>query len=176
MAFAHRDQAGATRSCPEAERNIATLIEHFRAKNLPIFHIWHNSTEPGSPFRPGTPGNMVQPFSAPVAGETVITKQVNSAFIGTDLEDRLRSAGISRLIITGATANHCTETTTRMAGNLGFDAIYVADGVWAYGQTGPDGVEHSPEAVHSMTIANLDGEFATVMTAEEVVGLIQKHL
>ncbi|MCP5086519.1 MAG: cysteine hydrolase [Rhodobacteraceae bacterium] len=169
MAFAHRDQADAARSCPEAEQNIATLLTAFREKDLPVFHIWHNSTESSSPFRPGEPGNPVQTFAAPEPGEIVITKQVNSAFIGTDLEEQLRERGITRLIITGATANHCTETTTRTAGNLGFDAIYVSDGVWAYGQRGPDGVVHSPQAVHSMTLANLDGEFARVMTAEEVL-------
>ena len=52
----------------------------------------------------------------------VIVKRVNSAFIGTDLEGRLRAAGIETVVICGATTNHCVETTTRMAGNLGFDA------------------------------------------------------
>ncbi len=172
MAFAHRDQTGAARSCPEAEQNIATLLAHFREKVLPVFHIWHHSLESGSPFCADLPGAEVQPFVQPVAGETVITKHVNSAFIGTDLEAQLRQRGITRLVITGATANHCTETTTRMAGNLGFDATYVTDGVWAYGQTGPDGVAHSADAVHSMTIANLDGEFATVMSADDVLALL----
>jgi len=33
------------------------------------------------------------------------------------------------MVVCDATANQCVESTTRMAGNLGFDALYVADGV-----------------------------------------------
>ncbi|GAC1399362.1 MAG: hypothetical protein NVSMB49_09420 [Ktedonobacteraceae bacterium] len=52
---------------------------------------------------------------------------MNSAFIGTDLEERLRRDGIAMLVITGLTTNHCGETTTHMAGNLGFDTYFVSE-------------------------------------------------
>jgi len=57
---------------------------------------------------------------------------VNSAFIGTDLEKRLRTTDIKTLVICGATTNHRVETATRMAGNLGLDARLVRDATWTF--------------------------------------------
>ena len=56
-------------------------------------------------------------------GETVIAKRTNSAFIGTDLESRLRAAGVETLIVAGVITNNSVEATVRMAGNLGFDDV-----------------------------------------------------
>lgn len=50
--------------------------------------------------------------------------------------------------------------------------LYASDAVWAYGATGPDGVEHTPEEVHSMTLCNIDGEFGRVVTTEEILDVV----
>lgn len=169
MAFVHFAQNGVPRSEPDAEANIAKLLNAFRIAGLKTCHIHHHSLEDGSPFAADLPGAEVQGFARPMDGEAVYIKHVNSSFIGTNLEQDLREQGITQLILCGGTANHCVETTTRMAGNLGFDTYYVADGVWAYGHTGPDGKTHTPEEVHSMSISNLHGEFATVIKTNEVL-------
>jgi len=172
-AFSFRDATGGVRSCPQAEQNIAALLTAFRALGGHVIHIHHHSTEADSAFRAGQAGCAPQPFAAPIEGEAVVIKHVNSAFIGTGLEADLRKAGINQLVICGATANHCVETTTRMAGNLGFDVLYASDAVWAYEATGPDGVVHSAEQVHSMSLCNLDGEFAKVMKTMQVLEFIK---
>jgi nicotinamidase-related amidase len=97
---------------------------------------------------------------------------VNSAFIGTDLEARLRAAGIRTAVICGATTNQCVETTTRMAGNLGFDAWLVRDATWTFDRTGPDGDEHSAEDIHAMTLANLNDEFARIVKTADVIAAL----
>ncbi len=99
----------------------------------------------------------------------MIVKRVNSAFIGTDLEARLRAAGIGTLVICGATTNHCVETTTRMAGNLGFDPWLVRDATWTFDRIGPDGDRHPAADVHAMTLANLHQEFARIVTTSDII-------
>lgn len=172
MGFVHRDATGDARSCPQAEQNISTLLTVFRAEQRPIIHVHHHSLQDGSFFSQGTTGCDAQPFAAPQSLEPVVIKNVNSGFIGTDLEQQLIELGRPKVFICGATANHCVETTTRMAGNLGFDVVYISDAVWAYGEAGPDGQVHSPEQVHSMSLANLDGEFATVLSTAEAQTLL----
>ncbi|MGL4314908.1 MAG: isochorismatase family protein, partial [Sphingomonas sp.] len=71
-----------------------------------------------------------------------------------------------------ATTNHCVETTTRMAGNLGFDAQLVRDATWTFDRIGPDGELHAAEDIHAMTLSNLNGEFARIVTAQDVVAAL----
>lgn len=169
MGFVHRDAAGIPRSCPQAEQNIGVLLTAFRAGEGTVIHIHHHTMEEKSVFRADLPGGAVQPFAQPVDGEAVVIKRVNSGFIGTNLEADLRDAGINRLVMCGGVANFCVETTARMGGNLGFDVLYASDATWAYGSTGPDGNVHTPEEVHSMTLANIDGEFAQVLTTAQIL-------
>jgi nicotinamidase-related amidase len=166
-AFDEWEAAGKRRNNPQAVARIADLLSAFRDCRAPIFHIRHQGTRPNSSFLPGSSGFAVRHEAREREGETVIVKKVNSAFIGTDLEQRLRAQNIERLVICGATTNHCAETTTRMAGNLGFDARLVRDATWTFDRVGPDGDAHSAQAIHAMTLANLNGEFCRIVTTAE---------
>jgi nicotinamidase-related amidase len=171
-AFDEWEAAGKRRNNPDAVARIADLLQAFRARGAPVFHIRHEGTRPNSSFRPEASGYAVKNEARERPGEPVVVKRVNSAFIGTDLEMRLRAAGITTLVICGATTNHCVETTTRMAGNLGFDARLVRDATWTFDRIGPDGDAHSAEEIHAMTLANLNGEFARIVrTAEAIAAL-----
>ena len=168
-AFDEWEAAGKRRNNPQAVARIVDLLNAFRDHGAPILHIRHEGTRPNSSFLPGGTDYPVKHEAREMAEEPVIIKRVNSAFIGTDLEDRLRAADIRTLVICGATTNHCVETTTRMAGNLGFDARLVRDATWTFDRIGPDGDAHSAEDIHAMTLANLNGEFARIVSAAEAI-------
>ena len=168
-AFDEWEAAGKRRNNPDAVARIVDLLAAFRASGAPIVHVRHEGTKPNSTFLPSHTGYAVKDEAREQAGEPVIVKRVNSAFIGTDLERRLRGDDIATLVICGATTNHCVETTTRMAGNLGFDACLVRDATWTFDRIGPDGDRHSAEEIHAMTLSNLNGEFARIVTTNEVV-------
>jgi nicotinamidase-related amidase len=172
-AFDEWEAAGKRRNNPEAVARIVELLSAFRDSGTPIFHIRHQGTRPNSSFAPASTGYPVKHEAREIGGEPVIVKRVNSAFIGTDLENRLRAADIKTLVICGATTNHCVETTTRMAGNLGFDARLVRDATWTFDRVGPDGDAYSAEDIHAMTLANLNGEFARIVSASEVIAALE---
>src|SRR6201989_954347 len=172
-AFDEWEAAGKRRNNPDAVARIVDLLTAFRERRAPIFHIRHQGMRPTSSFLPDGAGYPVKDEARERDGEPVIVKRVNSAFIGTDLESRLRAADIRSLVICGATTNHCVETTTRMAGNLGFDTCLVRDATWTFDRIGPDGDAHTAEAIPAMTLANLNGKVARMGTAREAAAALK---
>ncbi len=158
------------RNNPHAEATMGDLLKHWRRAGRPVFHVQHMSNEPGSPLRPGVPGNAIKPVVAPAPGEPVLTKTVNSGFIGTDLEARLRASGITEVVLAGITTDHCVSTTARMAANLGFRTFVVSDATFTHDRTGPDGTTIPAGVVHRVELATLHGEFATVVRSAELLG------
>jgi len=152
------------RNNPETEANIARLLASWRKAGRPIFHIRHDSTEPQSAYRPGQPGNDFKAEALPLPGETVVAKRTNSAFIGTDLESRLRGTGIQALVVAGVITNNSVEATVRMAGNLGFATYLLEDACFTFARRDHRGRLRSADEVHAMSLANLAGEYCTVMT------------
>jgi nicotinamidase-related amidase len=161
------------RNNPGAEANIAALLSAWRATERPIYHVRHDSTEPNSTYRPGQPLHEFKPEAQPLAGETVIAKRTNSAFIGTDLEARLHAAGQTVLVIAGVITNNSIEATARMAGNLGFITYVVEDAVFTFGRKDWAGTWRTAQEVHAMSLANLHGEYATILTTAEVLARLE---
>lgn len=164
---------GGDRSTPDFETNVSRLLAAAREAGHPVVNIKHNSTNPKSPLRPGQPGNDFKSEAVPVPGEPVVEKIVNSAFIGTGLEDRLHGMGAGHLIIFGLTTEHCVSTTTRMAGNLGFKVSLVGDATAAFPTVAPDGTKIDAETHHRVHLAALDREFAKVISTDEAVALLR---
>lgn len=212
--FRHPTHWGPSRSTPECESNIALLLSAARAHNkkltanqdaaaaaaaaapeITICHVHHHSIHPTSLLHPSAQVEVdgvsvkavdPEPFAAPQPGEAVFVKDVNSAFIGTDLEAFLRSREVRQLVIVGLTTDHCVSTSTRMASNLrvvavrrqrddahGGDAgewvdegdiVLVGDACATYAKGGFDA-----ETVHRVSLASLDGEFAQVESTRRVL-------
>jgi nicotinamidase-related amidase len=140
------------RNNPGAEQNIARLLAAWRREQRPIIHIRHDSTFLASAYRPGQEGNEFKNEVAPAAGETIVPKQTNCAFIGTGLERQLRDSGVDR-----------------MAGNLGFKTVLVADACFTFARRDFHGRLRTADEVHSMSLANLDGEYCTVLDTVAVL-------
>ena len=165
---AFNDPSWGQRNNVNAESNIAALLAEFRATQRPIIHVQHRSQRPDSLFHPDHPGFKVKPEAEPMRDEPVIYKNVNSSFIGTDLEERLRKIGATTLVICGITTDHCVSTTTRMAGNFGFDTYFVGDATATFERRGPDGRHFSAQEMYDTALASLHGEFATVVSTDAV--------
>ena len=170
------DPGQGARNNPDAERRIAELLAAWRAAGKPVIHVQHMSTEPQSKLRPGLPGNAIKEEALPIAGEPLFQKNVNSAFIGTDLESYLRAKGIQSLVVVGLTTAHCISTSVRMAANLGFDVTVVADATATHARRAVDGTTYSPELIHNVELAALKDEFATIRNTRELLAEVDESL
>jgi len=160
------DPSWGERNNPDAERNVARAIEAWRERGAPLIHVRH---EGEGLFAPGSKSAEFKPEALPLAQEPVLTKDVNSAFIGTDLEERLRADGARNVAIVGLTTDHCVSTTVRMAANLGFETWVLEDATATYERRTPDGELIAAETMHRTALASLHDEFAEVLGTDEAL-------
>ncbi|AOC93358.1 Streptothricin hydrolase [Flavobacterium anhuiense] len=163
---------GGDRNNVTAEEKAGELLEIWRNKKLPIFHIQHCSSNPNSILNETNPGNEFQNVVKPLEGEIIIKKNVNSAFIGTNLKELIDNAEITNLVIVGLTTDHCVSTTTRMAGNFGYNVYLVSDATATFNKKGLNGEEFSAELIHQTALASLNEEFAQVVDSEFIKEII----
>ncbi|WP_309867977.1 cysteine hydrolase family protein [Bacillus sp. SLBN-46] len=156
------------RNNPNAEEKMAQLLTHWRKINRPVIHVQHIS----NPSLAHHPGRDIKEIVAPLPEEPVIVKNVNSAFIGTNLEAYLRESEIETLVIVGLTTDHCVSTTTRMAKNLGFTPFIVSDAIATFERVSYDGKLYSAEEIHNLALVSLHEEFGTVIDADGVLELL----
>jgi nicotinamidase-related amidase len=160
---------GDDRNNPDAEEKMAALLAHWRERKWPVFHVRHASTNPKSTYRSGQPLFEFKKEVTPIDGEEIVEKSTNSAFIGTNLEERLRSQKIEQVVIAGVITNNSVEATTRMSGNLGFETFVASDATATFGRNDFAGRWRTAEEVHAMSLANLEGEYATVLSTEAIL-------
>jgi nicotinamidase-related amidase len=151
------------RNNPDAEANVGKLLHRWRAQRWPVWHVRHDSTKPASHYWPGQPGNDFKPEANSQPGKPIIPKRTNSAFISTDLEQRLQAGGHAAVVVAGVITNNSVEATVRTAGNLGFLTWFGADACFTFGRSDWNGTSRSTEEVHAMSLANLHGEYCTVV-------------
>lgn len=165
---AFNDVSWGERSNQTAESHIAELITLFRQNEIDVIHIKHQSNNPESLFYPEHITSEFKSEATPLKNELVLTKTVNSAFIGTNLEEILHEKGITNIYIVGLTIPHCISTTTRMAANLGFKCYLVEDATASFELIGHTGIKYSANEVQELTVVTLNEEFAEILSTSQV--------
>ncbi|MFP2995086.1 cysteine hydrolase family protein [Spongiivirga sp. MCCC 1A20706] len=161
------DFYGGNRNNLSAEVNAGMILAAFRKNQLPVFHIQHSSINEKSPLFATKPGFLIKNEVKPLENEPVFVKSVNSAFIGTPLENELKKRGIQTIVIVGLTTNHCISTSVRMGANLGFNIILVEDACAAFDMVGVNNQKFDAELMHQTALASLKDEFASVVTSKK---------
>ncbi|MBI6702175.1 cysteine hydrolase family protein [Pseudomonas viridiflava] len=157
------------RNNPQAEARMSELLSAWREAGRPVIHVRHFSTSPSSVFWPEQSGVEYQPAFVPQADERELSKQVPDAFCGSFLEMWLRSDGIRQMVIAGVVTNNSVESTARSGGNLGFEVIVAHDACFTFDQADFFGTPRTAEDVHAMSLANLHGEYATVLSTAQIL-------
>lgn len=124
---------------------IKDVLDKFRAKNLPVFHIIRVHRNDGSdveinrqelfrnhPFAvEGSYGAAVVNELTPLPGEYVVPKVRMSAFIGTELDLMLRNLRVTEIFITGIQTPNCIRTTVFDAVAYNYPVTVIEDAVGA---------------------------------------------
>jgi nicotinamidase-related amidase len=156
----------------EVDANGLALLAAWRGAERPIIHVRHDSVQHGSTLAPGMAGNAFRPGFAPQGEEPLIAKSVNSAFIGTDLDARLKELGAEHVVTFGISTDMCVSTTVRMGANLGWDMILVPDACDCFDLPCPYGGDWiSAEQVQAAHVATLAYEFCRIMKTAELAGV-----
>ncbi|MFB9441341.1 cysteine hydrolase family protein [Streptomyces showdoensis] len=164
------------RDNPDAEGNIAALIDRWQETGRPVVFVRHDSVRDGSPLKAGTEGNAFKDFVEERRGkgrgrELLVTKHVNSAFYGQpSLDVWLTGEDVAQIVVVGIQTNMCNETTARMGGNLGFDVVFALDAMHTFDLAGPFGWTQTAEELTRATAVSLHGgQFARVVSTEDVL-------
>ena len=171
-AFLEKDYPGLIRNNENAEFICGKILKKWRTLDLPIIHVRHSSSNPESKLHKSRPGFEFNDYVTPLETEMVLTKEVNSAFIGTNLENILIKSHIDTLVIVGMTTNHCISTTVRMSGNLGFDTYLISDSTACYNTKGMNGEIIDCNTIYNSALASLQEEFATVIDSNELFDIL----
>jgi len=150
----------------EAADGAAELLGRFRDSGLPVFHVRHESIQPGATFfLPDTTGADIHRRVTPAPNEAVITKHFPNSFRDTGLKDRLDAAGVERVVICGAMSHMCIDATTRAAADLGFSCTVIADACATRDQAF-NGVPVPAAQVHAAFMAALAAAYAEVLVLD----------
>jgi len=109
-------------------------------------------------YRPAQPGHEFKPEAAPLPGETVIAKRACARRITPRWSSRESSPIIPSV-----------EATVRMAGNLGF-RTFLEDATFTFGRRDWNGTRRTAEEVHAISLANMHGEYCTVVRTGDLFG------
>jgi len=153
----------------QAAAQARKVLDAFRAKRMPVFHVRH---VPASVAivdgEPADPQYRIRPEVQPAAGEPVISKRFANSFRETDLLERLRQRGVTRLVLVGMQTHMCVEAASRAATDLGFDVVVVHDACATRplefgGRTVP------ADLVHAAALAAMKGTYGRVVSVDELV-------
>lgn len=156
------------RNNPGAEDAMERVLGGFRRSGLGVIHVRHESPHPKSLFYRGRGTFGFDEKVMPLPGEMVITKNTNSAFIGTGLEEILHSLDDPEVYIAGLVTDHCVSSSARMSGNLGFETFVIDDACATFERKSREGNAIPPETVHAVNLSSIDREFARVMSSSEL--------
>ncbi len=157
------------RNNPGAEAEILSMLSLWREMHWPIFHVKHKSKQRESVFWPEQEGFEFKEGFQPLTGEKVIEKNVPCAFVNNSLENELRNLGINEVIVVGVATNNSIEATARTGGNLGYKVYVVENACFTFAKRDYFGTARSAEEVHAMSLANLHGEYATVINSKQLL-------
>lgn len=158
-------------SNPDVVEDVNRLVLAARDGGHPVVWVLHSEPGSGTPFDPASGYVRLMDGLVPAEREPVLTKTSRNVFTTTDLTRRLVAAGVGRVVVAGIQTEQCCETTTRLAADLGYQAVFVTEATATFPITRPDtGAVLGVDEVVERTEFALAGRFARISTIEDAFG------
>ena len=150
------------------EKNVAALIEAYRAAELPVVFFLHTDSDEG--FATDSPYFKLMDFIRPRLGEPVFTKNTRNCFTSTPLQPYLLEKSVRRVTIAGIQMEQCCETTARVAADLGYAVDFVTEATMTFPIPNWDkpGEELAVEAILERTEYALRRRFARIVSVAQI--------
>ncbi|BBX01267.1 cysteine hydrolase [Mycolicibacterium moriokaense] len=140
----------------------AVLLDRARRAGTPVIHIQHDDG-PGSLYDVEGESGAIVAQVAPRDGERVVIKNYPNAFVETDLDEILKAANASNLVLAGFMTHMCVNSTARGAFNLGYSPTVVASATATRALPGVGGQTVPANVLQSASLAALSDLFAVVV-------------
>ena len=151
-------------------RNAVALAEAFRREKLPVVLVNVDGAPPGRAERSFSLGQLPAGWSDLIPelnrqpGDHVVTKQTRGAFTNTGLEQYLRQAGVTQVIVVGVATSSGVESTARQAHELGFHVVLVIDAM----------TDTDAEAHHN-SVTRIFPKMSETGTTQQLLDLLAKR-
>ncbi len=153
----------------QAAAKAQLLLEYFRKRGLPVFHVQHISVKSDSSFfLPETEGVKINSLVSPKSEEMVLVKHAPNAFLNTGLEQLLHAQNIERLVICGMMSHMCVDSTVRAAKDAGFSVLLPEDACTTKDLNWGGNPIPAP-TVHQAFMAALSGSFAQIIETKDLL-------
>jgi nicotinamidase-related amidase len=146
----------------------ATLAEAFRARGLPVVLVNVAGGAPGRTEQPRGPREFPPGWTDLIPAlnrqpqDHAVTKHTPGAFTNTDVENHLRSLGVTQVVIAGVATSNGVEVTARQAYELGFNVTLAADAM----------TDLNADA-HSYSITRVFPRIGEMGTTQEIIQLLE---
>lgn len=151
--------------------NTRELIDFADDHHMPVFHIQHIAPAGSAVFAEGGETVKFHPDMQPRAQDVVLQKTTVSVFGSTDLDKRLKNAGIENLIISGLMTHACVAGAARDAAPLGYNVLVASDASATRAITRVSGEAIDKDALHKAALAEVEDTFGDVMTTAQIIKL-----
>lgn len=144
-------------------QRVRSLITQCRERDIEVIYVRHDGGV-GDELEFGTPGWEIHSTVAPLLGEQIFNKRVNSAFRDTGLSVYLDEHGVRDIILVGMQTEYCIDATCKSAFERGYQVV-IPEGTF----TTYDNDWLSGEKLNEFYTRIWDGRFAKVLPFEEVI-------
>lgn len=149
--------------------NVTNIIDTARKNGVELIYVQHDDG-PGTGFSVGDKDFEIAEQVAPIAGEKIFVKEINSFFGNKELTEYLEKEDDKDVMIVGLQTNFCIDASVKSAFERGFRVI-IPEGTNSTFDNGYMDAETTYRYYNEMMWPK---RFAECVSLEDAIGMLEK--